>query len=132
MNPFTRKVGYRENVLADDFTLSPETTPWTKWFGGCVIPLALAGYAVHCFVTKHAIMPGSTRFGLRYMHLYGMDAFYFGLAVLRLAFLLHVHYFWTAYEKLEPFSELLKNIFLLCFIGTFGTVIWSLIKTYFL
>lgn len=131
MNLFTRKVGYHDNVLADDFTSIPETTFWTKWFGGCALPLGLAGYAVHCYVTKHAIMPGLTRLQFTYMHLYGTEAFYFSLAVLSLALLLHFHYFWNAITRLEPFSELLKNIALLGLIGTFGTVICLLCKTYF-
>mgnify|MGYP003611168472 CR=1 FL=1 len=131
MNLFTRKVGCRNSILADDFTTSPETTFWTKWFGGCALPLGLAGYAVHCYVTKHAIMPGLTRLQFTYMHLYGSEAVFFGLALLSFACLLHFHYFWNAIEKLEPFSELLKNIALICLIGTFGMTIWLLCKTYF-
>ena len=132
MNLFTRKIEVADDISADDFTTSPQTTFWTKWCSGMALPLALAGYAVYCCATRHALMPGGTRYSFEVMHLYGPEAFFFGLATLSIACLLHFHYFWTAFERLERFSELLKNISLLGFIGTFGTVLWLLFRQYFL
>ena len=124
MNLFRRNVYKTEVDLADHFSDTPEPTFWSKWIGGVALPACLAIYAFHCCSSQHAVFVGN--YGSK-LDLSGKQAVFFGLAWLSGAFFLQFHNFWPTLKRLWILADPGKVISLLCSIGTFGYVLWSLI-----
>jgi hypothetical protein len=111
--------------LADHFSGTPTPTFWSKWFGGVIVPLCMIAYALRCLVLQQAALVGyrNAKFELS-----GRQAVFLGLAWLSGAFFLHFHYFWSSLKRLWIFANLGKTISLACLIGTFGYVLWWIMR----
>jgi len=124
MSLLKRNAYKTEMDLADHFSGTPEPTFWSKWFGGMIVPACILVYALRCCISKQAVFVGSHRSSL---DLSGRPAVFFGLAWLSGALFLHFHFFWPTLKRLGILTGLGKTISLLCLIGTFGYVLWSII-----
>jgi hypothetical protein len=124
MSLLRRNAFKTEMDIADHFSGAPHPTFWSKWFGGVVVSLWIAIYALRCCISQQAVFVGSHHSRL---DLSGRPAIFFGLAWLSGAFFLHFHYFWPTLRRLGILADLGKTISLLCLIGAFGYVLWSII-----
>lgn len=124
MNLLKRNTYKTEMDFAEHFSGTPEPTFWSKWFGGVLVPVCIANYALRCCISQQAVLVGSRHSSL---DLSGKPAVFLGLAWLSGAFFLHFHYFWSTLRRLGVFTDLGKIISLLCLIGTFGYVLWSIV-----
>ena len=124
MSLFNRNINKADVDLVDHLSSTPEPTFWSKWFGGVIVPVGIAIYALHCCISQQASLLGQR--GAK-INLSGMQAVFYGLAWLSGAFFLHFHYFWPTLKRLWIFTNLGKIISLLCLIGTFGYVLWTII-----
>jgi len=103
---------------------TPSPSFLSKWFGGVIVPVCLLIYALRCCILQKAVFWGGRSGSLE---LFGIPAVFLGLAWLSAAFFMHFHYFWSSHKKLCIFADFAKTIALLCLIGTFGYVVWSII-----
>ena len=104
----------------EDFAQHPDGSWWSKWAGGCALPLAGTMYAIYCLYQNKAIMPGKHTA----LVLTDDDAVLFSVAVLALAAFLHFHFFWGLHERFWRYSQGLKVLSLLVFLPCIGIVIW--------
>jgi hypothetical protein len=110
---------YRPTPYDDDWEDIPKSGPVPKWLGGVIVPLALIGYGVTCFFTKHAVLSG--RFDS--MELHGANATALAVTILSLGIFLHCHYFWGNIIHLSPWAVLGKIVSMTAMIGSLGFVI---------
>ena len=107
-----------------DFSDTPNPSFLSKWFGGVIVPVCILIYALRCCILQKAVFFGGRDGNLE---LFGMSAVFMGLTWLSAAFFIHFHYFWSAVKRLCIYANFTKAIALLCLIGTFGYVVWSII-----
>lgn len=125
MSLLNRNVYQTDLDIAEHFSGTPEPTLWSKWFGGVAVPILFAIYGTRCCILKHATLFGQKGSKLE---LSGNEAVALGFAWVSIAFFLHFHYFWPALARLGILSELGKAISALCFIGSLGYVLWSIVS----
>ena len=110
-------------TLADYLSDTPAPTFWNRWFGGWILPLALAAYAVWIFVTGDA-----TFFARGGGHaLSGGAAIADGIAWLCIAFFCHFHYFWPALPRLGILTDGGQALSLVGFLGALSYVVWDIL-----
>lgn len=119
----SRNVYKSDVTLIDQLSDTPETTFWSKWFGGIIIPIVVGLYGVGCIASRQVVFSGSNAS----TDLSGKAAVVFGAAWISGACFLHFHYFWPTLKRLWVLTDLGKTISLLCLIGTGGYVGWSII-----
>lgn len=105
----------------DDWTDDPPQGPFPKWFWGCVVPLAVAAYAIWVITSGEGTLPGRYH---RRLVLHGTDATLYGIAWLAGALFTHAHYFWGNTDKLAPFSPVGKVAGLLVFVGSAAALLF--------
>jgi len=88
-----------------------------------IVPVVPAIYAMRCRIRQQAVFIGKDRIP----HVAGKNAVFLGPAWLSGAAFLHLHYFWPTLKRLYIFADPGKVISLLCWLGTFGYVRWSII-----
>jgi hypothetical protein len=101
---------------ADSFAHAPSGGRLKQWLAGAVIPFFIVLYGIAC------LSSGETEiFGQRGGHTVARGSAATALAVsyIALGFFLHFHFFWGLSERLEPYSERLKIVSLIVFLGGF-------------
>jgi hypothetical protein len=91
---------------ADELSDTTDATPFNQWAVGVGVAAAIAAYALYCFWTGTAILPGG-RFQ-RVMHLQGLAARAVAFGWLSLAAFVHLHWFWTASPRFWGYAQLGK------------------------
>jgi hypothetical protein len=128
-DPFQPSSVWMSNAYQPDLTLAdylsdtPEPTFWNRWFGGWILPLALAAYAVWIFVTGKATFFADDSGRV----LTGGAALADGLAWLCIASFCHFHYFWPALPRLGILTDLGRALSLVGFLAALGCVVWCLV-----
>lgn len=119
---FKRNVYQSELDLADHFGSDPAYSPFSRWFGGMVVPLAILWYAIEIIIAEKAMVgsePGAVK-------ILGIEAVIWGIGSIGLGSFIHFHYFWTSFYALCDFADLGKLLSLLVFLGAKGYVIWGI------
>jgi hypothetical protein len=124
MNFLKRNVYQHTSDTTDNFSDTPNPSFLSKWFGGVIVPVFILIYGLRCCILQKAVFEGGRSGSLE---LSGMPAVFMGLSWLSAAFFIHFHYFWSAVKRLCVYADFAKTIALLCLIGTFGYVVWSII-----
>jgi hypothetical protein len=91
---------------ADELSDTTSASPFNQWAVGLGVAAAIAVYALYCFWTGMAILPGG-RFQ-RVIHLTGLAARAVASGWLSLAALVHLHWFWTASPRFWGYAQLGK------------------------
>jgi hypothetical protein len=108
----------------DDLSGTPSPSSFSKWVLGVIVPIGVLIYAIRCCILQEAVVFG--HHGAN-MEISGIPAVFMGLAWVNAAFFIHFHYFWSAVKRLCTYADFAKTIALLCLIGTFGYVVWTII-----
>jgi len=119
-----RNVYQHKSDSTNDLSDTPNPSPFSKWALGVILPISILVYAARCFILQKAVVIGQ---GGHNMEISGIPAVFMGLAWLSAAFFIHFHYFWSAVKRLCVYADFAKTIALLCLIGTFGYVVWTII-----
>jgi len=93
---------------------------WLLGAGLALIPLC---YGVRCLFTGHAYFFGSRA----HLDLVGPAAVALAIAYIAVGVFIHAHYFWGLHPKLLPFSNILKTLAALVFIGSFFYTLFKII-----
>ncbi len=91
---------------ADELSDTTNASPFNQWAVGVGVAAAIAVYALYCFWTDTAILPGG-RFQ-RVIHLQGLAARAVASGWLSLAAFVHLHWFWTASPRFWGYAQLGK------------------------
>jgi hypothetical protein len=91
---------------ADELSDTTNASPFNQWAIGVGVAAAIAIYALYCFWTGTAILPGG-RFQ-RVIHLQGLAARAVASGWLRLAAFMHLHWLWTASPRFWGYAQLGK------------------------
>ncbi len=91
---------------ADELSDTTNASPFSQWAVGVGVAAAIAVYALYCFWTDTAILPGG-RFQ-RVIHLQGLAARAVASGWLSLAAFVHLHWFWTASPRFWGYAQLGK------------------------
>ena len=124
MSVSNRSASKRGTYIGDKFSGTPETTFWSKWFGGVITPLFCFSYGLYCCISQQAVFIGSRGITL---DVSGKIAILLGLAWISGALFLHFHYFWPTFRRLWILTDFGKIISLIALIVTFGYAVWSII-----
>src|SRR5262245_3190215 len=92
-----------------------------KWYGGALVPLLIAAYAVSVLVAGEGTIPGRgvvRRSARQIVH--GTDAIAYGIGLYGAAAFFHCHYFWGNTRNLDRYSALGKVIGLGVFVLGIG------------
>jgi hypothetical protein len=92
---------------ADDLSDTTAASPFNQWLVGVGVAAAIAVYALYCFWTGTAILPGG-RPMYRVIHLQGLAARAVASGWLSLAAFVHLHWFWTASPRFWAYAQLGK------------------------
>jgi hypothetical protein len=109
----------RANRQLPDFEDLADTTgasPFGQWFAGVALATLLAGYAVRCLVTGHAIFLSGRP--IRLVEFHGLGATAIGVLYLCIAAFMHMHWFWTASPRFWGYAQLGKMIAAVGVIGS--------------
>jgi hypothetical protein len=90
----------------DELSDTTNASPFNQWAVGVGVAAAIAVYALYCFWTDTAILPGG-RFQL-VIHLQGLAARAVATGWLSLAAFVHLHWFWTASPRFWGYAQLGK------------------------
>jgi hypothetical protein len=91
---------------ADELSDTTGASPFNQWAIGVGVAAVIAVYALYCFWTGTAILPGG-RFQ-RVIHLQGLAAQAVSSGWLSLAAFVHLHWFWTASPRFWAYAQLGK------------------------
>ncbi len=106
---------------AEDLAYPSAGGPWTKWFGGCVVPLAIAIYSIICIYLGSTTLPGRNSAGVS---ITGTDGYILAAAYLAMGAFAHFHCFWGLHGRLSAYSQTLKVVSLLIFLPCLLIVIY--------
>jgi hypothetical protein len=101
----------RVNRQFPDFEGLADTTgasPFGQWFAGIGLATLVAGYAVRCLVTGHAMFLSGRP--IRFVEFHGLSATAIGGLYLCIAAFMHMHWFWTASPRFWGYAQLGKMI----------------------
>jgi hypothetical protein len=132
MNLFNRNVNQRTLDDMDSLSGTPETTIWTKWFGGIIVPAVTLGYGIRSCILQHCVLLGGRKFSGRrsVTELDGSEAIAMGITWMCLGLFLHFHYFWPTLKRLYIFTDLGKTVAAFGFIASLGYLFWSIMKSW--
>jgi hypothetical protein len=91
---------------ADELSDTTSASPFNQWAVGVGVAAAIAAYALYCFWTGTAILPGRPMY--RVIHLQGLAARAVASGWLSLAAFVHLHWFWTASPRFWAYAQLGK------------------------
>jgi hypothetical protein len=91
---------------ADELSDTTSASPFNQWAVGVRVAAAIAVYALYCFWTSTAILPGG-RFQ-PVIHPHGLAARAVASGWLSLAAFVHLHGFWTASSRFWGYAQLGK------------------------
>src|ERR1700733_12256537 len=91
---------------ADDLSDTTAASPFNQWLVGVGVAAAIAVYALYCFWTGTAILPGNRSEPV--IHLQGLAARAVATGWLSLAAFVHLHWFWTASPRFWAYAQLGK------------------------
>jgi len=94
---------------------------WLLGVGLAFVPL---GYGVHCLVSGHARFFGSRG---SHLDLDGSAAISLAIAYIAVGLFIHAHWFWGLHGRIERFSQLLKVLAALVFLGSFGYTMFRIL-----
>lgn len=121
------------------FTQSPDaematSMAWSPSGGrakACLLGIGLAlapiGYGIFCLLTGHATLPGSR--GGR-IELYGTQAVVLAIGYIAIGVFFHAHWFWGLHPKLELYSQALKILAAVVFLGSLGSTFFGIVASW--
>ncbi len=110
---------------ADDLSDTTDASPFNQWAVGVGVAAAIAVYALYCFWTDTAILPGG-RFRL-VIHLDGLAARAVASGWLSLAVFMHLHWFWTASPRFWGYAQLGKTLSAAAIIASLGVLGYAML-----
>lgn len=109
---------------AEDWNSPPSGGRVKMWLLGIGLALIPLGYGVRCLFTGHACF-----FGHRAnLDLVGPAAIALAIAYIAIGVFIHAHYFWGLHPKLQPYSNILKALAALVFIGSFFYTLFKIMQ----
>jgi len=91
---------------ADELSDTTSASPFNQWAVGLGVAAAIAVYALYCFRTGTAILPGGRLQPV--IHLTGLAARAVASGWLSLAAFVHLHWFWTSSPRFWAYAQLGK------------------------
>jgi hypothetical protein len=105
---------------ADELSDTTDASPFSQWAVGVGVAAAIAGYALYCFWTGTAVLPGG-RFRW-VIHVQGLAARAVASGWLSLAAFVHLHWFWTASPRFWGYAQLGKALALAAIVASLGVL----------
>jgi hypothetical protein len=87
------------------------------WLAGVGMAILPAGYGIHCLFAGRAVLPGQNGDS---MEVSGPAAIALAVAYIAVGAFIHFHYFWGLHPKLYRWSDILKVLAVVVFIGGLG------------
>jgi len=115
MGIWTNKEHHTAFDDAEDLAGTPSGGCIKMWLLGAGLALIPLGYGVRCLFTGHACFFGSRA----HLDIVGPAAVALAIAYIAIGVFIHAHYFLGLHPKLLPFSNILKTLAALAFIGSF-------------
>lgn len=110
---------------ADELSDTTDASPFSQRAIGVGAAAAIAGYALYCFWTGSALLPGN-----RYqpvIHLQGLAARAAASGWLSLAAFVHLHWFWTASPRFWGYAQLGKLLALAGIVASLGVLGYAMV-----
>lgn len=123
MSILNRPVQKADVDLAESLSGTASGSMFSRIAGGVVAATVVGLFGLRACLTGKATLPGSRGSKL---DLSGPAAASFGIALLGLALFLHIHFVWTASERLYRWADLGKAGSLVVFIGGLGYMGWRI------
>jgi len=86
------------------------------WLGGVGLALVPVSYGVYCLCSGHARLRG--------LELHGSAAVALAIAYIAVGALMHVHWFWGSWPRLNLLRTILKGVALIVFVTSLGFAIY--------
>lgn len=99
----------------EDFAFSPSGGRIKAWLLGIGLALLPIGYGISCIVAGHSTFFGNR--GARF-EFYGTGATVLAMGYIALGVFFHAHWFWGLHPKLERYSQALKILAAVVFLGS--------------
>lgn len=112
----------------DDLIICPDSSPWTKWFWGCAVPLSILGYSLWSIVRGSITLPSRGRHSIE---IEGGDVYILATAYIALGAFVHFHCFWNLHDRLWKYADRLKIVSLLTFLPCLFVVVVHQMGLYF-
>jgi hypothetical protein len=110
---------------ADELSNTTDASPFNQWAVGVGVAAAIAVYALYCFCTDTAILPGG-RFQ-RVIHLQGLAARAVASGWLSLPAFAHLHWFWTASPRFWGYAQLGKMAVLAAIVASLAVLSYAML-----
>jgi len=110
---------------ADELSDTTDASPFNQWAVGVGVAAAIAVYALYCFWTDTAILPGG-RFQ-RVIHLQGLAARAVASGWLSLAAFVHLHWFWTASPRFWGYAQLGKMAAMVALVASLAVLGYAML-----
>ncbi len=111
--------------MLDILLEEPRNTPWNKWACGIGVPALLTLWGARVMLVQHISFRGRA-----YHTLTGSDAWWFGLAIIGAAGMVHCHFFWNNHTKLASYANLGKVASLVTAVLGMGIVVFNMCRPF--
>jgi len=111
-NPFKADVD-----AADSLAHGPSGGLLKMWLVGVGMAMIPASYGIHCLLAGRAVLPGQNGDS---METSGPTAIALAVAYISVGAFIHFHYFWGLHPKLYRWSQFLKVLAVMVFLGSLG------------
>ncbi|HEV8066178.1 MAG TPA: hypothetical protein VGP76_00480 [Planctomycetaceae bacterium] len=111
---------------ADELSDTTGASPFNQWAVGVGVAAAIALYALYCFWTGTAILPGG-RPMYRVIHLQGLAARAVASGWLSLAAFVHLHWFWTASPRFWAYAQLGKIVAAAAIVASLAVLAYAML-----
>jgi len=110
---------------AEDLASTSSGGSIKMWIVGIGIALVPIIYGTYSLIIGHTYLPGRGSSGL---DLTGTGAQSLAIAYISVGIFIHFHFFWGLHPRLYRFSQLLKIVPLLAFLGSFFYTIFLILR----
>ncbi len=124
MSIWTTSVGKADADATEALSHSPSGGRFKMWFLGVGLALVPCVYGVKCLVTGEARLWGNNNSEI---DLNGSAAVALAIAYIAVGAFIHFHWFWGLHSRLLRFSQLLKTVAVLAFLGGIGYMFYKVV-----
>jgi len=110
---------------ADELSDTTDASPFSQRAVGVGAAAAIAGYALYCFWTGTALIPGDRLHPV--LHVEGLAARAVASGWLSLAAFVHLHWFWTASPRFWGYAQLGKMLALGGIVGSLAVLGYAMV-----